>query len=69
MGRAAVRVVLASFVEAQLSIHGMADFCGIFVLLSIVLPPADRAQCQGAGCLQRPVSATRATKTGRHSVS
>ena len=63
MGCAAMSVVLAGFVEAQLAVHRQAHFGGVNVLLAVVLPPADRAQRQGAGRLQRLVSAARAAKT------
>jgi hypothetical protein len=63
MCRAAMRVVVAGFVEAELAVHGQAHFGGVFVLLAVVFPPADRAQRQGAGRLQRLVSAAWAAKT------
>ena len=66
MGRATLRVVLAGFVQAQGAVHGQAHFAGVSVLLAIVLPPADRAQRQCAGRLQRLVSAARAAITSFH---
>jgi len=63
VGGAAKRIMLAGLLEAELAVHGEADFGGVLVLLAIVLPPADRAQRQGAGRIQRLVSAARAAKT------
>ena len=67
MGSAAQSKVLPCLVEAQLSIHGQADFRSVLVLLAVVFPPAYGAQGQGAGCLQRLISATGATKSNLHS--
>ncbi len=67
MGRAAMRIVLAGFVQAEGAVHGEADYVGVAVLLAVVLPPADRAQRQGAGRLQRFVSTARTAKLNVHS--
>ena len=64
MGGAALSVVGAGFVQAEGAVDGEADIGGVFVLLAIVLPPADGAQRQRARRLQRLISATRAAKTG-----
>jgi len=63
VGGAAMGVMLPGFAQAEGAVHGQADFTGVRVLLAVVLPPADRAQPQGAGRLQRLVPATRAAKT------
>jgi hypothetical protein len=63
MRGAAQGKVLARLIQAELAIDREPDFAGIFVLLAIVFPPAYRAQRQGSSRLQRPVSATRATKS------
>ena len=63
VGSAAMGVVLPGFVQAEGAVHGQADIGGVLVLLAIVLPPADRAQPQCAGRLQRLVPAARAAKT------
>ena len=68
MCRAALRKVLAGLVETQLPVHSQAHFGGVIVLLAIVLPPADWAQRQGAGLLQRLVAAAWAAKTIFHGV-
>ena len=66
MGRAALSVVLAGFIQAEAAVHSQADFAGGVVLLAIVLPPADRAQRQRAGGLQRLTSAAWTAKTRFH---
>ena len=66
MGGAALGVVGARIVQAQGSIDGEAHIGGVFVLLAIVLPPADRAQGQSPRRLQRLESAARATKMSIH---
>ena len=63
VGSAAMGVVLPGFAQAEGAVHGQADIGGVLVLLAIVLPPADRAQPQCAGRLQRLVPAARAAKT------
>ena len=40
MGCAALRVVRARFVEAQLAVDGQAHIGGVSVFLAVVLPPA-----------------------------
>jgi len=66
MGCAALGKVEAGFVEAELAVDGQAHLGGVVILLAIVLPPADRAQAQGAGNFQGPVSAARAAKARLH---
>ena len=68
MGRAAMSVVIAGFVEAELAVHRHTHFAGVIVLLAVVLPPADRAQRQRAGRLQRLISAARAAKSIFHNI-
>lgn len=62
MGRAAMSVVLAGLIQAEGAVDGQADFGCVVVLLSVVLPPADRAQRQCASGLQRLIAATRTAK-------
>jgi hypothetical protein len=64
MGRAALGKVGAGLGQAEGSIHRQPDFRGVAVLLAIVLPPADGAQGQRLGRIQRLISAAWATKTG-----
>jgi hypothetical protein len=61
MGCPALGKVLAGFLEAELAVDGETDIGGVIVFLAVVLPPADRAQLQGAGCFQGSVSAAGAT--------
>jgi hypothetical protein len=60
MGSAALNVVPAGFVERELAVDGEAHFRGVGVFLAVVLPPANRAQPQGAGRIQCFVAAARA---------
>ena len=48
VGGAAEGEVLPSLVEAELAIHGQANFRGVFVFLAVVFPPADGAERQSA---------------------
>ena len=57
MSRAAMREVLAGFIQTEGSVDGEADFCCVVVLLAIVLPPADGAQGHGAGGFQGLIAA------------
>jgi len=66
MGRAAMGVVGASLGQAEGTIHGQTDIRGIVVLLAVILPPADGAQGQRLGRIQRFISAAWTTKTGHH---
>lgn len=43
VGGAALEVVVPGFPEAELAVHGQADFGRVAVLLAIVLPPTDWA--------------------------
>jgi hypothetical protein len=63
VGRAAVGKMLTGLVQAEQAVDRKADFGGILVLLAIVFPPANRAQREGAGRIQRLVSAAGAAKT------
>ena len=67
VGRAAVRVVLAGFCEAELAVHGKTDFKRVGVVLTVVLPPADWAEPHGSGNFQRPITTTGAEKSNRNS--
>jgi hypothetical protein len=57
-------VIGARLVQAELAVHRQSHLEGVLVLLAVILPPADRAQLQGSGRIERPVSAARTTKTG-----
>ena len=63
VSRAALGIVLAGLVQAQLAVDREADFGGIGVLLAVVFPPADGAQTESAGSFQRPAPAAWAAKT------
>jgi hypothetical protein len=64
VGSSALSKVLPCLVEAQLPVHGQADFRGILVFLAVVLPSAHRAQRQRIRGLERPVSAAWASIAG-----
>jgi len=63
VGGAAEGKVLARLFQAHLAVDREPDFSGVFVLLAVIFPPADRAQPQRPGCCERPIAATRATKS------
>lgn len=65
MGCSALGVVHPGLVQAQLTIYGVSDLGGVNILLTVVLPPADRAQCQSFRRFQCPVAAARASKANR----
>ena len=67
MGSAASCVVGAGLVQAEGAVHRQPDIRGVLVLLAVVLPPANRAQAQRFGRLQRLISAAWAAKTSLHS--
>ena len=62
IGGSATRVGIARLSEAQMAIDGQTDLGGILVLLSIVFPPANRAQLHRGGRFQGPAPTTRAAK-------
>ena len=64
MGCAALGVVPAGFIEAELAVDSETHIRGVGVFLAVVLPPANRAQDQGAGHFQCLVAAARASVTG-----
>jgi hypothetical protein len=47
MGGAALGVVSAGLIEAELSVDGEADIAGVIVFLAVVFPPANRAKAIG----------------------
>jgi hypothetical protein len=61
MGSAALGVVGAGLLEAELAIDGEAHVGCVVVFLTVVLPPADRAKLQGVGCIESLVSAAGTT--------
>ena len=63
MRGAKLSIVDARLTQAELAVHRQADFAGILVFLSVVLPPADRAQLQCARHVERSVSTARAKVT------
>jgi hypothetical protein len=67
MGRPAVGKMLTGLVQAEQAVDREADFSGVFVLLAVVFPPANRAQRERACRFQRLVSATGTTKTSLQS--
>jgi hypothetical protein len=56
MRRAELCVVLAGLIKAELAVDGEAHFGGVSVLLTIILPPADRTQLQGPGRIEGFIS-------------
>jgi hypothetical protein len=62
---AALGIVHSGFIEAQFAVYGVSDIGGVGVFLSIVLPPADRAQGECAGCIESSIAAARAPKMNR----
>jgi hypothetical protein len=60
MGGAATGEMFASLDEAEGTVDGEANLCGVLVLLAVVFPPADWAKSQGTGDIQRFVPAARA---------
>jgi hypothetical protein len=70
MGCAALGVVGAGFFEAELAVDGEADFGGVVVFLTVVLPPADRTKLKGCRSFESLKSAAGATvahfDTGTH---
>jgi hypothetical protein len=63
IGGAAAHERTPRFGEAQMAIHRQTDLRGILVFLSIVFPPANRAQHHRSRRLERPTPAARASKT------
>jgi hypothetical protein len=68
MGCAALRVVRARFVEAQLAVDGQAHIEGVSVFLAVVLPPAHRTKLHCFRSVQGLGSAARAAKAGCNSL-
>jgi hypothetical protein len=66
MRRPALRKVGTRSRQAQLTVHRQPNLGSVLVLLPVILPPAHGAQPQRRRSLQRPVSATRATKPRLH---
>jgi hypothetical protein len=62
MRGAALRIVHPCLGKTQLAVYGVVNVEGIVIFLSVVFPPANRAQCHCAWRVQRPVSAARASK-------
>ena len=63
MGCAALGVVGAGFFEAELAVDGEADFGGVVVFLTVVLPPANRAKFKGCRSFESLKSTAGATVT------
>lgn len=66
MGRAAMRIVIARFIQTEGAVHGQADIGRVGILLAVVFPPAHRAQPERVRRFQRLVSATGAAETSLH---
>jgi hypothetical protein len=64
MGRAALCVVCARLIQAQLAIDGQAHVGRITIFLAVVLPPAHRAKLHCLWSIEGFVSAARAAKAG-----
>jgi hypothetical protein len=61
MGCAALGVVPAGLIEAELPVDSKAHFRGVDVFLAVILPPANGAKPQSTGRIERFVSTTRTT--------
>ena len=57
MGCAALGIVVASFVEAELAVDGETHVRGVAVFLSVILPPADRTKLHGSGGIEGSIPA------------
>jgi hypothetical protein len=55
--------VAAGLAQAQLPVHRKPNIFSIFIVLPIVLPPANRAKAKRAGNMERLISTTWAAKT------
>ena len=69
MGCAAGGIVAAGLKQAQLPVDRKANIFSIFIVLAVVLPPANRAKAKRAGKLERLRSAawtTKAILSGHH---
>ena len=62
MGGAAGRIVAAGLAQAQLPVDRKPNLFSIFIILPIVLPPANRTKGKRAGDVERPVSTAWAAK-------
>jgi len=63
IGRAELGVMRARLIQTKLAVDGETHFPSVVIFLSVILPPADRAQLQGAGCFEGFISATGTTIT------
>jgi hypothetical protein len=52
MGCAALRIVQAGIAQAQLAINGQANLGGIHIFLTVIFPPANRAESHNTWSLQ-----------------
>ena len=62
MGCAAGGIVAAGLAQAQLPVDRKPNIFSIFIVLAVVLPPANRAKAKRAGKLERLRSAAWTTK-------
>ena len=62
MRGAALRIVGAGFFEAELAVDGKTDVGSVVVFLTVIFPPADRAQLEGCGSIESLVTAAGATE-------
>lgn len=63
VGRTYPRVMTAGLRQAELPIHRKANLGCIDVFLTVVFPPADRAESHRTGCVKGLMSATRAAES------
>ena len=63
MGGAALHIIPARFVQAQVTVHGQPHLGRIGIFLAIVLPPADWAKAHCVGNFKRLISTAGAAKT------
>jgi hypothetical protein len=66
MGSAKPVEVGSRLFQAEIAIHSQPHLGGVSVLLPIILPPANGAQCQRSRHIKRLVTATGATKLWTH---
>ena len=66
MGCAALAVMHPRLRQAERAVDGQVDVAGVFVFLTVILPPAHGAQQERARRIERPESAARTAVIGFH---
>ena len=66
MGSATLGEMRAGVGQTEGAVYREPDIRGVFVLLPVILPPANRAKGHRLGRFQRFISAAWAAKTGLH---